>query len=113
MLFAVERARRRFNRISLPSPLKQVYGAIAFYLGHQIEVDANIREGEKELRRLVPPFSPRRPEAFYQAPARSRTDQSFVSILFQADNDLTQLIVAATYRGEPSIDFQTAHRDRL
>ena len=44
--------------------LEQVYGAIAFYLGHQIEVDANIREGEEELRRLVPPLSQSRPEAY-------------------------------------------------
>jgi len=34
-----------------------VYGAIAFYLGHRAEVEANIREGEEELDRLVPPLS--------------------------------------------------------
>ena len=44
--------------------LEQVYGAIAFYLGHQPEVDASIRQGEEELHRLVPPLSQRRPEAF-------------------------------------------------
>src|SRR5260370_15865003 len=44
--------------------LEQVYGAIAFYLGHQAEVDANIRQGEEELRRLVPPLSQRKPEAY-------------------------------------------------
>ena len=44
--------------------LEQVYGAIAFYLGHQREVDANIEQGEQEVRRLVPPLSQRRPEAF-------------------------------------------------
>ena len=31
--------------------LEQVYGAIAFYLGHQAEVDANIREGEDLIHR--------------------------------------------------------------
>jgi hypothetical protein len=31
-----------------------------------------------------------------------------VSIRFQADNDLNRLIVAATFRREPGIDFQTA-----
>jgi len=31
-----------------------------------------------------------------------------VSIRFQADNDLSGLIVAATLRHEPAIDFQTA-----
>ena len=50
---------------SFPSlSLEQVYGAIAFYLGHQAEVDANIRQGEEELHRLVPPFSVRKPEAY-------------------------------------------------
>jgi len=44
--------------------LEQVYGALAFYLGHQAEVDANIRQGEEDLRRLVPPLSQRRPEAY-------------------------------------------------
>ena len=44
--------------------LEQVYGAIAFYLGHQAEVDANIREGEEELERLVPPLSQSRPELY-------------------------------------------------
>jgi len=33
-------------------------------LGHQAEVDANIRQGEEDLRRLVPPLSQRRPEDY-------------------------------------------------
>ena len=33
-----------------------------------------------------------------------------MSIRYQADNDLNQLIVAATYRKEPGIDFQTAQK---
>jgi uncharacterized protein (DUF433 family) len=44
--------------------LEQVYGAIAFYLGHQAEIDVNIREGEEEVRRSVPPLSQRKPEAY-------------------------------------------------
>jgi hypothetical protein len=36
-----------------------------------------------------------------------------VSIRYQADNDLNQLIVAATFRKEPSIDFKTAHHAQL
>lgn len=44
--------------------LEQVYGAIAFYLRHQLEVDSNIREGEDELRRSVPPLKQRNPEAY-------------------------------------------------
>src|SRR5437016_2449392 len=44
--------------------LEQVYGAIAFYLAHQADVDANIREGEEEVRRSVPTLSQRKPEAY-------------------------------------------------
>jgi Domain of unknown function (DUF5615) len=39
-----------------------------------------------------------------------------LSIRFQADNDLKRIIVTATLRREPSIDFQTAQAaglDRL
>lgn len=36
-----------------------------------------------------------------------------MSIRYQADNDLNQLIVAATYRREPGIDFQTAQKAQL
>lgn len=43
--------------------LEQVYGAIAFCLAHQAEIDANIQEGEKELTRTVQPVSQRKPEA--------------------------------------------------
>jgi Protein of unknown function (DUF433) len=44
--------------------LEQVYGAIAFYLGRQAEIDTNIRQGEEELRRRVPSLSERKPEAY-------------------------------------------------
>ena len=44
--------------------LEQVYGAIAFYLGRQPQGDDNIRQGEADLHRLVPPLSQRRPEAY-------------------------------------------------
>jgi hypothetical protein len=36
-----------------------------------------------------------------------------LSIRFQADNDLKRIIVDATLRGEPRIDFQTAQAARL
>jgi hypothetical protein len=36
-----------------------------------------------------------------------------VSIRFQADNDLSGIIVSATFRREPGIDFQTAQAARL
>ena len=44
--------------------LEQVYGAVAFYLAHRAEIDANIREGEEELDRTVQPVSRRKPEAY-------------------------------------------------
>jgi len=36
-----------------------------------------------------------------------------MSVLFQADADLNHIIVKATLRREPSIDFQTAHAAAL
>ena len=44
--------------------LEQVYGAIAFYLAHEQEVDSNIREGEEEIQRSVPPLSESRSELY-------------------------------------------------
>src|SRR5580692_1450947 len=55
-----ETIRQNFGSISL----EQVYGAIAFYLAHEQEVDANIREGEAEIDRSVPPLSESRPELY-------------------------------------------------
>jgi hypothetical protein len=47
-----------------PLTLEQVYGTIAFYLAHDQEVDSNIREGEEEIRRSIPPLSESRPEMY-------------------------------------------------
>jgi hypothetical protein len=44
--------------------LEQVYGAIAFYLAHEQEVEANIREGEEEIQRSVSTLSESRPELY-------------------------------------------------
>ena len=44
--------------------LEQVYGAIAFYLHHQAEVDHIIRKGEEELQRSVPTLKERKPETY-------------------------------------------------
>ncbi|HXB74241.1 MAG TPA: DUF433 domain-containing protein [Candidatus Acidoferrales bacterium] len=52
-------------RQSFPSlTLEQVYGAVTFCLGHQADVDANIRKGEEELERSVPPLSQSRPDLY-------------------------------------------------
>ena len=53
-----ETIRQNFSSLTL----EQVCGAIAFYLAHIPEVDANISEGEDELNRSVPPLSESRPE---------------------------------------------------
>ena len=55
-----ETIRQNFASVSL----EQVYGAIAFYLAHEHEVDTNIREGEDEIQRSVPPLSESRPEIY-------------------------------------------------
>ena len=44
--------------------LEQVYGAIAFYLAHEHEIDSNIREGEAEIERSVPALGASRPELY-------------------------------------------------
>jgi uncharacterized protein (DUF433 family) len=55
-----ETIRQNFSSLSL----EQVYGAIAFYLAHKREVDANIREGEEETQRSVPSLRESRPELY-------------------------------------------------
>jgi uncharacterized protein (DUF433 family) len=55
-----ETIRQNFSSLTL----EQVYGAIAFYLAHEQEIDANIREGEEEIQRPVPPLSESRPEGY-------------------------------------------------
>ena len=55
-----ETIRQNFSSLTL----EQVYGAIAFYLAHEQEVDANIREGEEEIQRSVPPLRESRPELY-------------------------------------------------
>src|ERR1700683_4528588 len=52
-------------RQNFPSlTLEQIYGAIAFYLGHEEEGDANIMAGEEDLERRVPHRSQSRPELY-------------------------------------------------
>jgi uncharacterized protein (DUF433 family) len=55
-----ETIRQNFSSLSL----EQVYGAITFYLAHEQEVDANIRDGEAEIERSVPHLSESRPELY-------------------------------------------------
>ena len=53
--------------------LEQVYGAIAFYLAHEAEIDGYLERGEEELERLRKETRDRDPE-FYgkMTSARSR-----------------------------------------
>ena len=55
-----ETIRQNFSSLTL----EQVYGTIAFYLAHEQEVDSNIREGEEEIQRSVPPLSESRSELY-------------------------------------------------
>ena len=66
-----ETIRQNFTSLTL----EQVYGAITFYLAHEQEVDANIREGEEDAQRSVPPLSETRPE-LYARLERARHDIS-------------------------------------
>jgi hypothetical protein len=40
------------SSLFLPSPLEQVYGAIAFYLAHRETIDHYLEEGKAEFARL-------------------------------------------------------------
>jgi hypothetical protein len=55
-----ETIRQNFSSLTL----EQVYGAIAFYLAHEQEVDASIRNGEEEIESSVPPLSESRPRLY-------------------------------------------------
>jgi uncharacterized protein (DUF433 family) len=55
-----ETIRQNFSSLTL----EQVYGAIAFYLAHEQEVDSNIREGEAAIQSSIPPLSESRPEVY-------------------------------------------------
>jgi uncharacterized protein (DUF433 family) len=55
-----ETIRQNFSSLTL----EQVYGVIAFYLAHQQEIDANIREGEEAIQHSVPHLSKSRPKVY-------------------------------------------------
>jgi len=44
--------------------LEQIYGALAYYLAHQAEIDANIREGEAEIESHVPSLAESNPDLY-------------------------------------------------
>lgn len=52
--------------------LAQVYGAIAYYLENQQQVDEYIAEAQRELERTVPPLSEQAPELFARLEAARR-----------------------------------------
>jgi uncharacterized protein (DUF433 family) len=64
-----ETIRQNFQSLTL----EQVYGAIAFYLAHRKEVDANIRQSEEDIERTIPTLSQSRPE-LYERLQRSREE---------------------------------------
>jgi uncharacterized protein (DUF433 family) len=79
--------------------LEQVYGAIAYYLGHRAEIDAYLKADAEEFEAFREEIRARYPRAARRIDELAR---------LQADNDLNQRIVAATPRLDSAIDFQTA-----
>jgi uncharacterized protein (DUF433 family) len=81
---------------------EEVYGAIAFYLGRQPEIDANIRQGEEDVCRCVPPLSQRKPEAYAGSSAPANKLPIVREHTAPGGQRSHQLIVAATFRKEPT-----------
>ena len=52
--------RQNFSSLSLG----QVYGAVTYYLAHELQADTNIREGEEEIQRSVPHLSESNPTLY-------------------------------------------------
>jgi hypothetical protein len=52
--------------------LSQIYGAIAYYLENETAIDEYIVEGERELKRSVPPLSQTNPKLFARLEAARR-----------------------------------------
>jgi uncharacterized protein (DUF433 family) len=44
--------------------LEQVYGAIAFYLGHKNEIDRCLEKSAREVENVAPPLSQSNPKLF-------------------------------------------------
>jgi len=44
--------------------LEQVYGAIAFYLARQAEIDSYLERAEHDLENVLPPLSETKPELY-------------------------------------------------
>ena len=94
------RPRKRQNFELLP--LEDVYGAIAYYLANQADIDAYlIRQSEKwaEGKRNAEPLP---------SPGRAAHDSRIVKVRFLADADLNRAIVTGVRRREPSLDFLRA-----
>ena len=66
-----ESIQRSFPTLSL----EKVYGAIAFYLAHESEIDSYLEQGAQELERLRQETRKRDPE-FYERLARARKQSS-------------------------------------
>jgi hypothetical protein len=87
--------------------LEQVYGAVAFYLANQAEIDAYlVRQSEKwaEGKRNGEPLPLDLRE---ETDAGSGTDAHhppIVKVRFLADADLNRAIVSGVLRREPSVD---------
>jgi hypothetical protein len=86
---------------SFPSlTLEEVYGAIAYYLAHQAEIDAYLQEGEREFealrqqsRQSNPLLYQKLEEARQQPPRHAK-----MKIRFLADADLNHDVVKGILR---------------
>ena len=92
----------------------QIYGAIAFYLDHQADIDKYLEDTKQEFEGRGIPMSEENPglganPAGAGAIVSSQTGRApLLSIRLQADNDLKYAIVKAVRRQEPAIDFASA-----
>jgi hypothetical protein len=95
--------------------LEQVYGALAFYLGHRDSIDRYLQDGKAEFVRLRDEAPPEAPPIVCEAGCRPRTDSDsqLMRPRFQADADFNHKVIRGLRRRETAIDFQDAHAGRV
>jgi len=95
--------------------LEQVYGAIAYYLGHKDEIDRYLIEGEREFEKLQQASRQAYPD-WYEKIERARkgiVDPAVEKTCFQSDVNLNENIVNGVLRRVPEFKFETAREAGL
>jgi uncharacterized protein (DUF433 family) len=82
--------------------LEQVYGALAFYLGNQKEIDAYLMEGQRAAE------SQHRQSKQTNAELMPSCNGRGMRVRFQADADLDGRILRGLRRATPEINMRTA-----